>query len=149
MTEKSNQRKYSKVAKQRAKGKIKHKKRVKGKPSKPANQNSLFSALSYTASRAIKILIIFVLLIGFLLAGFGSGMVGRLYFYCQTTWDCRYAKFQGKYNFNWIEELNLDKAPKFLLWKVFFLIRLPRSIPEFSFEQKYHLVPKSFLLFVE
>ncbi|NLN51597.1 MAG: penicillin-binding protein [Clostridiaceae bacterium] len=75
MTEKSNQRKYSKVAKQRAKAKLNIKKRVKGKPSKPANQNSLFSALSYTASRAIKILIIFVLLIGFLLAGFGSGML--------------------------------------------------------------------------
>lgn len=74
MTNKNN-KKYSKAAKQKAKAKLNIKKRVRGKPSKPSNHNTLFSALSYTATRAIKIIVIVVLIIGFLLAGFGSGML--------------------------------------------------------------------------
>lgn len=66
--------KNTKINKQKTKAKLSLKKRVKGKPTKN-NRNTLFSSLAFIVTRALKILVIFSLIVGFLLAGVGGGML--------------------------------------------------------------------------
>ncbi|MGI6580560.1 MAG: transglycosylase domain-containing protein [Saccharofermentanales bacterium] len=75
MTENKNKQLKSKIARRKAKSKLDLKKRVKGKPSKQAKPNSFLGTLSYATSRGLKILLVFILSIGFLITGFGSGML--------------------------------------------------------------------------
>ncbi|NLM19963.1 MAG: hypothetical protein GX217_08120 [Clostridiaceae bacterium] len=75
MTENKNNRIESRIARRKVKSKLDLKKRVKGKPSKQAKPNSFLGTLSYIASCSLKIILIFVLTIGFLITGFGSGML--------------------------------------------------------------------------
>ncbi|HHT23923.1 MAG TPA: hypothetical protein GXZ76_00160 [Clostridiaceae bacterium] len=75
MTENNNDRLKSRIAKRKAKSKLDLKKRVRGKPSKQAKPNSFLGTLAYIVSSGLKILLIFVLTIGFLITGFGSGML--------------------------------------------------------------------------
>lgn len=69
-----NKIKNSKIDRQDRKAKRELKKRVKGKPTKN-NRNTLLSSISFIITRALTILLVLLLILGFLLAGIGGGML--------------------------------------------------------------------------